>query len=216
MPEARQDAVNPPPYETTTSSSPGNPHTLYICQPHNIKGLTVTDEQDKQSYYIGRYNTTPGHPNVIVYGGFDSSGPRLGLVRFAWTLGQDFQVYFGGLRTPADSDWETVGFSYHSGREQWTFASGQGGGGSLMLKMKARKWGLRIGVRRDFLIVDRGPAGKEKVVATYDKNGELVFLDGVAAEGIEVRCLTVVVALLERGRRRQKQAGRQQGMVRLE
>ncbi|KAI7333216.1 hypothetical protein KC315_g4292 [Hortaea werneckii] len=69
-------------------------------------GLNVT-YNNNQLYYIGRYHQLD-YPDMIVYGGYDPSGPQLAQGNFT-KFQNDFSIYVGSQKHPRNGEeWDLV------------------------------------------------------------------------------------------------------------
>ncbi|KAI6894676.1 hypothetical protein KC318_g6436 [Hortaea werneckii] len=68
-----------------------------------------------QLYYIGRYHQLD-FPDIIVYGGYDASGPQLAQGEFT-KFQKDFSIYVGSQRHPrGGEEWDVVRQASEGGR----------------------------------------------------------------------------------------------------
>lgn len=77
---------------------------LEFRQPGN--GRLLITSGGNGLYYAGHFNTTD-QPDVILYAGYDSNGPRLAQAEFI-PYSKDFKIYVGDQKTPSKDDWDIV------------------------------------------------------------------------------------------------------------
>lgn len=207
-----------------TSQAVEGPTSTTDCRTYKIyntsAGLNVT-VNEQQLYYVGRYEVIDT-PDIIVYGGYDQSGPQLALVQFV-KFDKNFKLYLGGLKHPAAHDWDTVRlategrFITHNfwrfelppdpsvpdskrRRVQWTKTHDS--------KLRASKFSIR-----DYKLVHEAD---DEILAVYTEHslgtpgalkGKLEFRQRLG-DNAELAALTVVMALLEKMRRTLRQGGR--------
>jgi hypothetical protein len=203
---------------TAESSSSRDFRTLEIYNTSN--GFSVT-EDERQMYYIGRYEIRD-KPDLIIYGGYDHSGPQLALARFI-RFEKNFEIYLGGLKTPDKQDWDVVrcateGRLFHTDFFRFELPADQHANDSRKRKVHWTKThdsnlgASRFSIR-DYKLMNEADdslyaAYIEHSLGTPGKlKGRLKFYQPLH-EYAELAALMVVMALIERQRRTLRQAGR--------
>ncbi|GAB1741333.1 hypothetical protein NU219Hw_g6571t1 [Hortaea werneckii] len=83
-------------YQGPSNDSSGEDRT-YVIYPTPNGGLNII-HNGNQLYYIGRYHQLD-FPDMILYGGYDASGPQLAQAAFT-KFQKDFSIYVGSQRHP--------------------------------------------------------------------------------------------------------------------
>ncbi|KAK4891792.1 hypothetical protein LTR27_009644 [Elasticomyces elasticus] len=196
------DLAGKPPDSSQDSAAVSNVYEIY----NTTTGLNVTNS-GRQTYYLGRYNA-PTSPDILVYGGYDHSGPWLAQANFLLSE-KSLRIYLGGLRHPAKDDWDTVrcsteGHIFHTDFFRFEVLD------QFLTKRKLHwKLGARFSIR-DHKLVDEC---SEEVIAVYTEHGlgmadtlkgRLMFHRRLG-DNAELAALVVVIAINERLQRYRKQ-----------
>lgn len=168
---------------------------------------------DDTLYYVAHYHSQD-QPDVVVYGGYDSTGPRLAQSSFM-QYSKGFKIYIGDQKTPAEeADYDIVtceGGGLFS-NAAYIFEPRRTTDKLYWKKTSDRKLGASIFSPRDVKLVD---AKNGDVIAAYIEHGSgSQFMYGSIKfykeirESSAVAALTVLMSLLEKFRRAAKLAGR--------
>lgn len=168
---------------------------------------------DDTLYYVAHYHSQD-QPDVVVYGGYNSTGPRLAQASFM-RYTKDFKIYIGDQKTPAEEaeyDMVTCEGGGLFSNAAYRFDPRRTTDKLYWKKTSDRKLGASIFSPRDVKLVD---ANNEDVVAAYIEHGSgsqfmygsIKFYRGIR-ESSALAALTVLMSLLERFRRAAKLGAR--------
>lgn len=162
-------------------------------------------------FHVSTYDKKD-NADVIIYGGYDSHGPQLGLTKFTQQR-EDFDVYLGGLRSPGAGDWDVVqcasdGRMFHSPYYRFHVPLPSTSGASKKKLQWKKTHESELGSSRfstkDFKLIDED---NDEVVAVYidcksgiiHKNlrGEIDFRCQLG-DSVETAVILVLLTILER------------------
>lgn len=230
-----QEDQQPPPYATDNGSNQSTQSNLPTAASARLRldlwntrsGFNVTHgREDHQLYHIRRYNEV-NKPDLVLYGGYDFHGPQLAVIKFV-NFTKSFGLYFGGARKPADGDYDVVrcastvgalrGPEYRFEIEDAT-ATGSGKRERQRLHWRQTKENVvsKLFPTRDYTLIDEA---NDEIVAVYtehsfDAYGKLkgtLEMRAPLNENAQIAALLIVMAILEKMRRKLGVAGRQ-GLV---
>jgi hypothetical protein len=209
-PYTAEDCDRPTAVSVQVSTMTG-PHVYEIDAAAGTFSSLQIKQNDGALYYVTHYDEV-NTPDIVLFAGYDSKGPRLAQTRFI-PSSKDFKFYIGGLKTPTGDDWDLV--RYAQGRPlshasyRFQTSSTDSNGRTLHQKYNWKKTSdSKLGAsklsRRDYRLVDES---NDEVVATFAEKyslktkGTMTFRKDLDAFS-EMAALMVLLSLLEKSRRR--------------
>ncbi|EME40281.1 hypothetical protein DOTSEDRAFT_28181 [Dothistroma septosporum NZE10] len=179
-------------------------------------GVHVKDRSTGHvAYYAGHY-VADRYPDVVLYGGYDSTGPRLAQADFI-QHSRDFEISIGDSRFHATDQSDTVrcagGGLLHEPMYRFEVKSNDGTVRKLYFQKDHKFFaGIVHNPPLYYRLIDEETEGI-RAVYNENKTGSSKTLKGVLSfwhhldETAEIACLTVLLSLKERFRRHLRHKG---------